>query len=90
MEGARVHSFDYDPQSVACTAELKRRYRSNDNEWTIAHESVLDKAYIESLGCFDVGYSWGAIHHTVAMRQAMENACTVPSHLGDNIHPDLQ
>ena len=21
--GARVHSFDYDPQSVACTAELK-------------------------------------------------------------------
>ena len=23
--GARVYSFDYDPQSVACTAELKRR-----------------------------------------------------------------
>ena len=24
--GASVQSFDYDPQSVACTAELKRRY----------------------------------------------------------------
>src|SRR3954463_14781813 len=24
--GAKVHSFDYDPQSVACTIELKRRY----------------------------------------------------------------
>ena len=24
--GARVHSFDYDSESVACTAELKRRY----------------------------------------------------------------
>src|ERR1700694_2063512 len=24
--GGRVHSFDYDPQSVACTDELKRRY----------------------------------------------------------------
>src|SRR5271165_5742327 len=24
--GARVHSFDYDPASVACTAELRRRY----------------------------------------------------------------
>ena len=24
--GAKVNSFDYDPQSVACTAELKRRY----------------------------------------------------------------
>jgi len=23
--GARVHSFDYDPNSVACTAELRRR-----------------------------------------------------------------
>lgn len=24
--GAKVHSFDYDPKSVACTNELKRRY----------------------------------------------------------------
>ena len=24
--GGRVHSFDFDPSSVACTAELKRRY----------------------------------------------------------------
>jgi methylase of polypeptide subunit release factors len=24
--GATVHSFDFDPQSVACTAELRRRY----------------------------------------------------------------
>jgi 2-polyprenyl-6-hydroxyphenyl methylase/3-demethylubiquinone-9 3-methyltransferase len=28
--GARVHSFDYDPQSVACTAELKHRYFPED------------------------------------------------------------
>src|SRR5215203_6429280 len=25
----RVHSFDYDPRSVACTQELKRRYFPN-------------------------------------------------------------
>ena len=24
--GARVHSFDYDPQSVACALELRHRY----------------------------------------------------------------
>ena len=29
--GARVHSFDYDPNSVACTAELKRRYFPDDD-----------------------------------------------------------
>ncbi len=24
--GARLHSFDYDPRAVVCTAELRRRY----------------------------------------------------------------
>ena len=33
--GSRVHSFDYDPQSVACTAELKRRYFPGDHNWTL-------------------------------------------------------
>ena len=28
--GATVHSFDYDPQSVACTKELKQRYFPQD------------------------------------------------------------
>src|SRR6266496_6740116 len=57
--GARVHSFDYDPESVACTAELKRRYFSNDSNWTIEEGSVLDEEYMLSLGQFDVVYSWG-------------------------------
>src|ERR1700704_2303448 len=33
--GARVHSFDYDPQSVACTRELKRRYFQGDLNWSV-------------------------------------------------------
>jgi len=33
--GARVHSFDFDPQSVACAVELRRRYFPNDQQWTI-------------------------------------------------------
>ncbi len=62
--GARVHSFDYDPQSVACTAELKRRYFPNDSQWTVESGSVLDVQYLQSLGRFDVVYSWGVLHHT--------------------------
>src|ERR1044071_5244972 len=48
--GARVHSFDYDPQSVACTIELKRRYFPRDAKWIIEEGSVLGADYLKSLG----------------------------------------
>ena len=71
--GARVHSFDYDPNSVSCTAELRRRYFSNDDAWKVEEASALDSAYLNSLGTFDVVYSWGVLHHTGQMWQALEN-----------------
>lgn len=71
--GARVHSFDYDPKSVACTRELKRRYFRDDDSWTIDEASVLDAEYLRRLDAFDVVYSWGVLHHTGAMWQALEN-----------------
>lgn len=72
--GARVHSLDYDPHSVACTAELKRRYFPGDLNWTVEEGSALDAGYLESLGTFDVVYSWGVLHHTGQMWQALDNA----------------
>ncbi len=71
--GASVRSFDYDPQSVACTQELKRRFFADDPQWTIDEGSALDRAYLESLGTYDVVYAWGVLHHTGAMWQALEN-----------------
>jgi 2-polyprenyl-6-hydroxyphenyl methylase/3-demethylubiquinone-9 3-methyltransferase len=72
--GARVTSFDYDPQSVACTEALRQRFFAGDGDWTIAEGSVLDAAFLESLGAFDIVYSWGVLHHTGALWQALENA----------------
>ena len=72
--GATVHSFDYDADSVACTAELRRRYFARDPNWTIDQASVLDSAYVDSLGQFDVVYSWGVLHHTGAMWTALAHA----------------
>src|ERR1700704_5513189 len=31
--GARVHSFDLDPESVRCALELRRRYFQADRHW---------------------------------------------------------
>jgi 2-polyprenyl-6-hydroxyphenyl methylase/3-demethylubiquinone-9 3-methyltransferase len=71
--GATVHSFDYDPSSVACTGELRRRFLPDDSDWVVERGSVLDEEYLASLGLFDVVYSWGVLHHTGAMWQALEN-----------------
>jgi 2-polyprenyl-6-hydroxyphenyl methylase/3-demethylubiquinone-9 3-methyltransferase len=72
--GARVHSLDYDPRSVACTAELRRRYFPDGDAWTVEEGSALDADYLKSLGLFDVVYSWGVLHHTGDMWKALDNA----------------
>jgi len=73
LAAARVHSFDFDSQSVACTEELKRRYFPEAGNWTIEQGSVLDSGYLSGLGQFDVVYSWGVLHHTGDMWHALEN-----------------
>ncbi len=72
--GAQVFSFDFDSNSYACTKELKHRYFPEDENWTVEQGSALDREYIESLGKFDVVYSWGVLHHTGKMWEALENA----------------
>ncbi|MBV8818159.1 MAG: class I SAM-dependent methyltransferase [Acidobacteriaceae bacterium] len=75
--GASVYSFDYDPNSVNCTKELKRRFFADDPDWKVEQGSALDADYLRSLGRFDIVYSWGVLHHTGSMWQALENA-TIP------------
>jgi len=71
--GATVHSIDYDPESVACTAELRRRYAPDATNWKVEEASVLDAGYLRGLGRFDIVYSWGVLHHTGDMHLAFEN-----------------
>jgi 2-polyprenyl-6-hydroxyphenyl methylase/3-demethylubiquinone-9 3-methyltransferase len=71
--GARVVSFDYDPESVHCALQLKRAFFAECDDWRIEQGSALDKNYLETLRAFDVVYSWGVLHHTGAMWAALEN-----------------
>jgi 2-polyprenyl-6-hydroxyphenyl methylase/3-demethylubiquinone-9 3-methyltransferase len=73
LGASRVHSFDYDPQSVDCTRELRRRYYPNAPGWTIEQGDVLDRSFLEGLGAWDVVYSWGVLHHTGDMWRALDN-----------------
>lgn len=73
LGAAGIVSFDYDRQSVACTQELKRRYYAEFDRWIIQQGDCLDRAYLETIPQFDVVYSWGVLHHTGDMWQAIDN-----------------
>ncbi|MBK8466531.1 MAG: class I SAM-dependent methyltransferase [Chloracidobacterium sp.] len=74
--GGKVHSFDFDSNSFACTQELRNRYFPHDSNWRVEQASALDADYVASLGKFDIVYSWGVLHHTGDMWRALENAVT--------------
>lgn len=69
----RVVSFDYDVNSVAATTALWKMAGEPKN-WTVCQGSVLDLDFMKKLGQFDIVYSWGVLHHTGAMWQAIRNA----------------
>jgi len=73
LGASRVHSFDFDPVSVACAESLRERFFPSTERWTIERGSALDRDYLTRLGTWDVVYSWGVLHHTGAMWQALRN-----------------
>jgi 2-polyprenyl-6-hydroxyphenyl methylase/3-demethylubiquinone-9 3-methyltransferase len=75
--GAQVHSFDYDPDSISCTNRLKNNFFPKDNLWQIEQGSILDIEFISKLGKFDFVYSWGVLHHTGSMFEAIKNSASL-------------
>jgi 2-polyprenyl-3-methyl-5-hydroxy-6-metoxy-1,4-benzoquinol methylase len=74
---ATVISFDYDPESTACATELKSRFYPNDPTWEIHSGSVLDSNFLNGLPPADIMYSWGVLHHTGDLWQALGNVSSI-------------
>jgi SAM-dependent methyltransferase len=77
LGAARVHSFDFDLDSVTAAGRLKAAWAPT-SAWSIERGSALDEDYLKSLGRFDVVYSWGVLHHTGDLWTALDRA-TIPT-----------
>lgn len=73
MGASEIVSFDFDPFSVKCCEYLKEKENSPAN-WTVSEGSILDNDFLENIKHADIVYSWGVLHHTGSMWQAIRNA----------------
>jgi 2-polyprenyl-6-hydroxyphenyl methylase/3-demethylubiquinone-9 3-methyltransferase len=74
--GMRVTAFDYDPDAVVCSGELRQKFGLGSENWTIERGDVLDSSYMKHLGQFDLVYAWGSLHHTGNLWLAVDNAAS--------------
>ncbi len=73
LGASRVVSLDIDDDSVACCQSLHEQAGS-PSRWDVLKLSVLDREALLNLGKFDIVYSFGVLHHTGHMWEAIQSA----------------
>ena len=76
LQAGDVTSVDIDPKSVEAACRLRSSIGDPAN-WTVLSGSILDADFTSRLGPADVVYSWGVLHHTGNMWQAIANTCSL-------------
>ena len=74
LHAEHITAFDYDPHSVQASITTRNRFKVPAERWQITQGSVLDKEFMVALEPADIVYSWGVLHHTGAMWEAINNA----------------
>nr|CRH05059.1 putative 3-demethylubiquinone-9 3-methyltransferase [Candidatus Magnetococcus massalia] len=72
---AQVNCVDIDPNSVATTRAVLSHFHP-DGPWRCRQRSVFDMKPEED-GLYDLVYSWGVLHHTGSMYEAIEKAAAL-------------
>jgi SAM-dependent methyltransferase len=73
LGAAAVDAIDFDPDSVAATEALLRRFVPGQ-AWTARRASVFELSP-QALAPYDIVYSWGVLHHTGDLWRAVARAC---------------
>ncbi len=75
--GAQVIAADVNPLCLDVTRQNATRFLEDSAQKRLStcSLSALDKTAMNACGSFDLVYSWGVLHHTGAMWQAIENTC---------------
>jgi 2-polyprenyl-6-hydroxyphenyl methylase/3-demethylubiquinone-9 3-methyltransferase len=81
MGAKQLVSLDIDPYSVESTRLLWEK-AGKPLGWKVCHGSVLDKDFLGGLNRSEVVYSWGVLHHTGAMWEAIDAASSLVAENG--------
>lgn len=73
---AKIVSLDVDPFSVKTTSYIRENF-GKGVDWTVLEGSILDPSFFQKIQPADVCYSWGVLHHTGKMWDAIKNAATL-------------
>jgi glycosyltransferase involved in cell wall biosynthesis len=68
-----IISIDVDIHSVKTTTKI-REMAGNPPNWSVLQGSVLDADFMSTIEPVDIVYSWGVLHHTGNLWQAVKNA----------------
>lgn len=73
LGAARVISWDYDSDSVVAAIEIRTKAGYDPALWQIFRGDVLDTDFLATLPAANIVYSWGVLHHTGDLWQALRN-----------------
>jgi len=73
LGSSNITSLDVDPYSVQATTLTRQRFDNNNPNWSVREGSILNEESINDLEV-DIVYTWGVLHHTGDMWNAIRNS----------------